>query len=102
MDRFTNKENDNAELLKCVCCLEHSNCYSNMSCDEIYNALNRLRYYENLAEEGRLIILSIEDIHPCRHCGTGWGSMSSNGCETCEETCVRLKEYNEKYYAKRI
>jgi hypothetical protein len=48
-------------------------------------------------KEGRLVILSIQDIHPCRNCGVGWGSISSEGCHSCEETCVRLKEYNDKY-----
>lgn len=97
MDRFTTKENPKAELLNCVYCPEYSNCYSNMSCNEIYNALSKLRYYEDLAEQGRLIVLSVEDIHPCKGCNTGWGSISSNGCTTCDETCERLKQYNEKY-----
>lgn len=57
MDRFTTKENTKAELLGCVYCPEHSNCYSNMSCNEIYNALSKLRYYEDLEEQGRLIAL---------------------------------------------
>ena len=60
MDRFTTKENSKPELLSCVYCLEHSNCYSNMSCPEIYNALSKLRYYENLEEQGRLLAL------PCK------------------------------------
>lgn len=57
MDRFTTKENPKTELLNCVYCPEHSNCYSNMSCNEIYNALSKLRYYEELEEQGRLIAL---------------------------------------------
>lgn len=48
-------------------------------------------------KEGRLLVLSVEDIHPCRGCNTGWGSISSEGCTSCEETCIRLREYNEKY-----
>lgn len=48
-------------------------------------------------KEGRLVILSVQDIHPCRNCETGWGSISSDGCHSCEETCIRLKEYNKKY-----
>ena len=48
-------------------------------------------------KEGRLVILTIQDIHPCRNCDVGWGSISSEGCYSCEETCVRLKEYNDKY-----
>lgn len=59
--------------------------------------LNRLAYYEDLEEQGRLIILTVKDIHPCRSCGVGWGSISSEGCHSCHETCIRLKEYNEKY-----
>ncbi len=97
MDRFTTKENPKAELLSCVYCIEYSNCYSNMSCDEIYNALSKLRYYEDLEEQGRLIVLSVEDVHPCRGCDIGCGRASSEGCHTCYETCERLKQYNEKY-----
>ena len=41
--------------------------------------------------------LCVQDIHPCRNCNTGWGSISSEGCHSCEETCIRLKEYSEKY-----
>lgn len=57
----------------------------------------QLAYYEDLKEQGRLIILNIEDIHPCKHCGLGWGSISSEGCKTCYDTCERLKQYNNKY-----
>ena len=60
MDRFTTKESPKAELIGCVYCLEHSNCYSNMSCSEVYNAFSKLRYYENLEEQGRLVTL------PCK------------------------------------
>lgn len=48
-------------------------------------------------KDGRLTVFSVEDIHPCRGCNTGWGAASSTGCTTCEETCARLKEYYEKY-----
>lgn len=96
MDRFTTKESVKAELIGCVYCPEYSNCY-NMSCNEVYNALSKLRYYEDLEEEGRLIILSVEDIHPCKNCGVGWGSISSEGCKSCHDSCDRLKQYNEKY-----
>ena len=48
-------------------------------------------------KEGRLVVLEIEDVHPCRNCGVGWGYASSDGCHTCDETCERLKEYNDKY-----
>lgn len=48
-------------------------------------------------KEGRLVVLEIEDVHPCRNCDVGWGYASSDGCHTCDETCERLKEYNDKY-----
>ena len=71
-----------------------------MSCNEIYNALSKLRYYENLEEEGRLIVLSIEDIHPCKSCNTGWDYMGSNGAKFCYDNCEKLNEYNKKYNLK--
>ena len=60
-------------------------------------AVSRLMELAKADKEGRLAIFSIEDIHPCRGCNNGWGTISSEGCTTCEETCVRLKEYCEKY-----
>ena len=60
-------------------------------------AIDKLAYYENLEEEGRLIILGVEDIHPCKGCDVGWGYAPSEGCHTCDETCKRLKQYNERY-----
>lgn len=60
MDRFTTKETIKPELISCVYCLEESNCYSGMSCNEIYNALSKLRYYEDLEEQGRFVVLSNE------------------------------------------
>ena len=58
--------------------------------------VEKLAYYENLEEQGRLIVLDIEDAYPCKNCDIGWGSISSEGYHGCEETCIRLKEYNEK------
>jgi hypothetical protein len=58
---------------------------------------DKLAYYEDLEEQGRLIVLTIQDIHPCRNCDVGWGTISFEGCHTCEETCGRLKEYNKKF-----
>ena len=100
MDRFTTRKGEKPELVGCIYCLEHSNCYSNMSCNEIYNALSKLRYYENLEEEGRLIVLGVEDIHPCKSCNTGWASIGSNGAEFCYDNCKKLNEYNKKYNLK--
>lgn len=41
--------------------------------------------------------LCVKDVHPCKYCDTGWGSISTEEYHSCEETCIRLKEYNEKY-----
>lgn len=104
MDRFTTKENPKPELLNCVYCLEHSNCYSNMSCPEIYNALSKLRYYENLEEQERLIILPfkfgtkvyvVEDNGywcdvPCGHEGE---------CEYCDTDCPF---YDQEYIVEKV
>lgn len=40
--------------------------------------------------------LCIKDVYPCKYCDTGWGSISAEECHSCEETCIRLKQYNEK------
>lgn len=59
--------------------------------------IKKLAEYEDLEEQGRLITLSVEDIHPCKHCDTGWGSISSEGCTICYDSCERLMQYNERY-----
>ena len=86
--RFTNRySNGKAFIMNCA--LQTTN--------GIEDAIEKLAEYEDLEEQGRLIKLSIRDIHPCRNCGTGWGSISSEGSDGCENYCTRLKEYNKKY-----
>ena len=86
--RFTNRySNGKAFIMNCA--LQTTN--------GIEDAIEKLAEYEDLEEQGRLIILTVQDIHPCRNCNTGWGHISSEGCHTCDETCERLKAYNEKY-----
>ena len=63
----------------------------------INDAYYKLKHYEDLEEEGRLIVLSVEDICPCKNCDVGWHTLSCEGCDGCENYCERLKEYQEKY-----
>lgn len=63
----------------------------------IYSAIDKLAEYEDLEEQGRLIKLSVNDIHPCRYCDVGWESISIDNNDSCRNYCNRLKEYNEKY-----
>lgn len=86
--RFTNRySNGKAFIMNCT--LQTTN--------GIEDAIEKLAEYEDLEEQGRLIKLSIHDIHPCRNCGVGWESISSEVSDGCENYCTRLKEYNEKY-----
>lgn len=101
MDRFTWKApdgtyqiDDHAGVRKAICYDEN---FKNPFAIYEGAAIDKLGRYEDMEEQGRLIILSIEDIHPCRNCNAGWGSFSFDGCHSCEETCKRLKQYNEKY-----
>lgn len=50
--------------------------------------VKKIMEWAKAEKEGRLTMVSIEDIHPCRYCDTTW---------SCEGTCIRLKEYNERY-----
>lgn len=34
--------------------------------------------------------------HPCKGCGTGWGSANSEEVHTCEETCEKLAAWNKQ------
>lgn len=101
MDRLTDKQSAGYDLkaLNGEWCNHYCHKQRVETCNEcgIYQAIQKLAYYENLEEEGRLIILSVEDIHPCRGCDAGWGSISSKGCKSCYDDCERLKQYNEKY-----
>jgi hypothetical protein len=57
--------------------------------------VTRLAYYEDLEEQGRLVIVEETNEHPCRNCGMGWGTISYEGYHGCEETCEKLKRYYE-------
>ena len=86
--RFTNRySNGKAFIMNCA--LQTTN--------GIEDAIEKLAEYEDLEEQGRLIILSAEDVHPCKSCNTGWGHMTSKGCVMCYDDCEKLKEYNKKY-----
>lgn len=86
--RFTNRySNGKAFIMNCAL----------QSTNGIEDAIEKLAEYEDLEEQGRLIKLSIYDIHPCKNCDVGWGSVSSKSSDGCENYCTRLKEYNEKY-----
>ena len=101
MERLTKKQSAAYDLkaLNGEWCNHYCHKQRVETCNEcgIYEAIQKLAYYEDLEEQGRLIILTVQDIHPCNSCDVGWGSISSKECHTCHETCERLKEYNEKY-----
>ena len=102
MERITRKS-QNTDMIWFI---DHENNIDLEPCEmqpnHIRLILQKLAYYEDLKEEGRMVILNIEDIHPCKNCGVGWGSISSEGCTSCQDTCVRLKEYNKKISLKKV
>ena len=91
MERLTNQIYNN--LIKCQDCMENSNCY-NHSCDNIDKAIRRLKYYEDVEENGLLKILpcDIGDVlylldHECTegmkyNCEID-GIMEGYLCRTC-------------------
>ena len=101
MERLTKKQSAGYDLkaLDGEWCNHYCHKQRVETCNEcgIYQAIQKLAYYEDLEEQGRLITLSVQEIHPCRNCSVGWGSISSEGSDGCENYCARLKEYNEKY-----
>lgn len=52
MSRLTSPEGN---LIKCTDCIEKSNCYSSFSCDHITESIAKLREYEELDEQGKLL-----------------------------------------------
>lgn len=56
MERLTNF---GGNLKKCMECAENSSCYSNQSCGHITEAIAKLRDYEELEEQGKLLKLPV-------------------------------------------
>lgn len=56
---------------------------------------DKLAYYEDLEEQGKLHILNNTEEYPCTNCTTGWGSISTEGCKSCHDDCKKLKQYND-------
>lgn len=65
--------------------------------EERDNLKQQLAYYEDLEEQGRLIISDIQEVHPCKYCEVGWSLISSTECKSCHDTCEKFKQYNDKY-----
>ena len=55
--------------------------------------VERLAYYEDLEEQGKLIVLEEDKDSPCNICNVSWGSISMFGSESCRDDCLVLKEY---------
>lgn len=58
MERFTKKSQGIIE--KCANCIDESNCYL-YCCEILGDALKRLAYYEDLEEQGRLVVLASKE-----------------------------------------
>lgn len=101
MERLTERfSNGQAAVYGCGSNCKHDYKYCDSyleNCPTISEIYEKLAYYEDLEEKGMLLILEETNEHPCKNCGMGWGSISSDGYTGCEETCAKLKEYNEKY-----
>lgn len=69
MERLTNREEN--ILTECSDCCELAICLHDVICEEVDNAIGRLRAYENLEEQGLLIKL------PCKVGTTVYCIMTS-------------------------
>lgn len=56
----------------------------------------KLAQYEDLEEQGKLLIIDQSDEHPCKNCEMGWGSLSSGGSKFCSDTCEKLNSSPNK------
>lgn len=95
MERLTRlcQNTENGKFAKYTAC-NYVGVYPN---DTLGKVVERLAYYENLEEDGRLIILSVDEIYPCKHCNAGWASISLEECRSCHDDCEILKQYYDKY-----
>lgn len=79
MERLTNNK---GELLRCNDCIEESNCYSDISCSHIFDALKKLAEYEDLEEQGLL------KIFPCKVGDTVYSYCSEFGILSYTVDCI--------------
>lgn len=38
------------------------------------------------------------NVYPCTDCGTGWATVSTQGCKSCHDDCEKLREYYRKRF----
>ena len=60
MERLTTVSQ--AAMIKCCGCIEESNCYRDISCDEIFEGIKKLKAYEDTGLEPEDILATKEAI----------------------------------------
>lgn len=59
--------------------------------------VDRLRELAEADKDGRVVVLeeTPAPIKPCNTCNSGWGAVSSSGCDSCYNHCERLTQYKK-------
>ena len=103
MSRLTERfSNGQAAVAGCGndCKYDFKYCRDNYAgnCPTLAEIYEKLAFYEDLEEKGKLPIVYGANVYPCTNCGIGWASISAEGCKSCHDDCEKLKEYYRKEY----
>lgn len=102
MERLTERlENGQAAVAGCGdnCKYNYKYCkFNEANCPTLDKIYEKLAFYEDLEGKGELPVVYGVNIYPCTNCGTGWASISTQGCKSCHDDCEKLREYYKKEY----
>ena len=96
MKRLTERfSNGQAAVAGCGCNCKYNFKYCQFdkeNCPTLGEIYEKLAFYEDLEEKGKLSIVYGVNVYPCTNCGIGWASISTEGCKSCHDDCEKLKE----------
>lgn len=103
MKRLTERfSNGQATVAGCGsnCKYEYKYCRDGFegNCPALEEIYEKLAFYEDLEEQGKLAVVYQENIYPCTNCNSGWASISTAGCKSCHDDCEKLRDYYRKEF----
>lgn len=103
MNRLTERfSNGQAAVVGCGanCQYEFRYCKNGFegNCPTLDDIYEKLAFYEDLEQKGALPVVYGVNVYPCTNCGTGWATISTQGCVSCHDDCEKLKEYYRKEF----
>ncbi|SEU09878.1 hypothetical protein SAMN05443270_3136 [Lacrimispora sphenoides] len=89
-----------ASMIKCCGCIEESNCYSDISCDEIFEGIKKLKAYEDTGLEPEEIGFLERDLEKkvCTGCWLKEGKKIAEKISMLKELLEAASEEIENVY----